>query len=131
MDMRFAGPGAIFGIVEVEDGLIHVGALQQLTKLIGAERAAEYMLGAKALDAKTAERIGWVNDAFETEEELRVYVDELALRIAMFPREGIKYTKMEIRECLEGKGGVRKDLERLRSCLGRKRHNLLLGRFWN
>ena len=46
------------------------------------------MLGAKALDAKTAERIGWVNDAFETEEELRVNVDELALRIAMFPREG-------------------------------------------
>ncbi|KAG0650841.1 hypothetical protein D0Z07_2283 [Hyphodiscus hymeniophilus] len=119
MDMRFAGPDARFGAVEVGGGLIHVGALQQLTRLIGAGRTAEYMLGATGVDAETAARIGWVNSAFVTAEELRSHVDTLAKRIATFPQDALKFTKLGIRENVAGIGSVGKDLERFKELLGK------------
>jgi enoyl-CoA hydratase/carnithine racemase len=80
MDMQFAGPNALFGVVEVGGGLIHVGALQQLTRLIGAGHAAEYMLSATGVEAETAATIGWVHTSFRTGEGLRQYVNTLALK---------------------------------------------------
>ncbi len=112
MDMRFAGPSARFGVVEVGGGLIHVGALQQLTKVIGPGRAAEFMLGARGIDAKEAERVGLVNRSFESEGDLKDYVNNLAGRIAMFPRGGIEGTKLGIRESMDGTGSTEKDGER-------------------
>jgi enoyl-CoA hydratase/carnithine racemase len=118
MDMRFAGPSATFGVVEVGGGLVHVGALQALTKLLGPGRAMEVMLGAKGVDAKEAERIGLANRAFGSEEELKGYVEELAGRIALFPRGGIEGTKKGVRECLEGTGSTGKDGERFGGLIG-------------
>lgn len=120
MDMRFAGPNARFGAVEVGGGLIHVGALQQLTRLIGAGRAAEYMLGSTSVDALSAERVGWVNRAFNTMGELRAHVDNIVQRIALFPRDGLRYTKMGIRENVAGTGSVEKDLGRFKELLGKE-----------
>jgi len=120
MDMRFAGPSAKFGVVEVGGGLIHVGALQALTKLLGQGRAMEVMLGAKGVEAKEAERIGLVNRAFGTEKELKKHVEELAIRIALFPWGGIEGTKRGVKECLDGTGNMGKDGERFGGLIGKE-----------
>lgn len=70
------------------------------------------------MDAETASRIGWANSSFSTAEELRNHVDKLALRISSFPRDGIKYTKMGIRENVAGIGSVEKDLGKFKELLG-------------
>ncbi|KAH7062990.1 ClpP/crotonase-like domain-containing protein [Paraphoma chrysanthemicola] len=58
MDMRFAGPEAQFGAPEAAVGLIHVGGLQQLIRLIGPGLASEYMLSAAQVKPTEAARIG-------------------------------------------------------------------------
>jgi enoyl-CoA hydratase/carnithine racemase len=49
MDMRFAGPGARFGIPEVAGGVVHGGGLQKLVGLVGPGRAMEVMVGARGV----------------------------------------------------------------------------------
>lgn len=113
MDMRFVGPNARFGIPEVAGGLVHGGGLHRLTKLIGPARALQWNLSARGTDGKEAAKIGWVNEAFETREHLKEYVDDLAERIAMFPRGGIESTKLAVMETLDESGSMEKDMERL------------------
>ncbi|KAF2106177.1 ClpP/crotonase-like domain-containing protein [Lophiotrema nucula] len=112
-DLRFAGPNAKFGIPEVAGGVVHGGALQRLVQVIGPSQTLEWNLSARTVDAKEAERIGWVNRAFESGEELRSYVDGLAMRVAQFPRGGIEGTKKSVQEALLGQGSVEKDMQRL------------------
>ncbi|MCJ1387417.1 hypothetical protein MMC18_000260 [Xylographa bjoerkii] len=81
-DMRFAGPNAAVGAVEVAGGVIHVNGVQQLTRLIGPGYAAQHLLACDTVDAAEAARIGWVNAAYGTAEELRAAVDALATRLA-------------------------------------------------
>lgn len=97
MDMRFAGPSAIFSAPEAAIGLIHVGALQWLVETLGPGRTMEYMLSAGQVDATEAARVGWVNRAFETEVELREFVDALVSRIAKFERKGLEAAKMVVK----------------------------------
>ncbi|KAK5736446.1 hypothetical protein LTR17_007442 [Elasticomyces elasticus] len=113
MDMRYAGPGARFGVPEVAGGIVHGGGLQALTKLIGPGRAMEFMLSSRAVGHKEAEKIGFVNRATDDENHLRDFVDALATRIAVFPRGGIEGTKQSVRECLDGQGSMQKDMQRL------------------
>ncbi|KAK5679776.1 hypothetical protein LTS10_007724 [Elasticomyces elasticus] len=96
MDMRFAGPQAVFGAPEAAVGLIHVGGMQQLVDLIGPGRASEYMLSAAQVGAEEAARVGWVNSAYPTAHALRAHVDKLATRIALFHIEVIRATKASI-----------------------------------
>ena len=96
MDMRFAGPHALLGAPEAAVGLIHVGGLQQLTRLIGPGRASEYMLSAAEVSATEAARVGWVNSAYPTAQALRAHVDKLASRIALFHIEVLRATKESI-----------------------------------
>ncbi|KAK5724564.1 hypothetical protein LTR15_004610 [Elasticomyces elasticus] len=96
MDMRFAGPQAVFGAPEAAVGLIHVGGMQQLVDLIGPGRASEYMLSAAQVGAEEAARVGWVNSAYPTAQALRAHVDKLATRIALFHIEVIRATKASI-----------------------------------
>ncbi len=70
--------------------------MQYLTKLIGLGRAAEYLLSAGDVDAEEADRIGWVNKAYSTEEELHDAVEALAHRIATFPAGALNATKVGI-----------------------------------
>jgi enoyl-CoA hydratase/carnithine racemase len=97
-----------------------VGALQAMTRFIGPGRAAEYLLSATSIDSSTASRIGLINTSFSTAEELRVHVDALALRIASSSRDGIKYTKLGIRENLAGTGNIEKDMERFQELAGKE-----------
>ncbi|TVY24508.1 putative enoyl-CoA hydratase, mitochondrial [Lachnellula hyalina] len=63
MDMRFAGPDAVFSAPEDALGVIHVGALQWLVESIGPSRTMEYMLSSAQVNATEAASIGWVNSA--------------------------------------------------------------------
>lgn len=97
MDMRFAGPGARLGALEVGLGVTHGnGGIQYLTKLVGRGRASEYLLSAGDVDADTAASIGWVNTAYSSTEALHGAVDALAHRIAAFPAAALNATKFGI-----------------------------------
>ncbi|KAK5995077.1 Short-chain-enoyl-CoA hydratase-like protein [Cladobotryum mycophilum] len=98
MDMRFAGPQATFGGIEAGVGLLHVGGFRQLSHLIGAGRAAQYLLTSLNADARTASRIGWVNDMFEDAGTLRRNSNDLARRMALFPAGGLAATKQAIHD---------------------------------
>lgn len=98
MDMRFAGPGAVFGAPEAAVGLIHQGGLQQLVQLIGPALTSEYMLSAAEVSAVEASRAGWVNSAYADAEALRAHVDALATRIALFDIRTLRTTKASIAE---------------------------------
>lgn len=97
MDMRFAGPGARLGALEVALGIIHGnGGIQYLTKLIGRGRASQYLLSSGDVDAQTAATIGWVNTAYASKQALTTAVDALARRIATFPAAALNATKAGI-----------------------------------
>lgn len=114
MDMRFAAPGTKLGSLEIGLGLLHAGGgSQYLTKLIGRGRALEYLLSANTVDAETAERIGWVNKAFPSKEEMTSYVDKLAARIAMFPAAAIAATKDSVNEQAPNEDALDRDLARI------------------
>ncbi|KAK5127615.1 hypothetical protein LTR85_006955 [Meristemomyces frigidus] len=112
MDMRFAGPDAIFGAPEAAVGLIHVGGMQQLVRLVGPGVAAEYMLSAAQVPAKEAARTGWVNSAYRTAEALREHADSLASRIALFHIEVLRATKASIAEQAPSAQMLARDLVR-------------------
>jgi enoyl-CoA hydratase/carnithine racemase len=118
MDMRFAGPQAQFGAPEAGVGLIHVGGLQQLTRLIGPGLAAEYMLSAAQVNATEAARVGWVNSAYTTADALRKHVDRLAARIALFHIETIRATKASIAEQAPPQSAFQDDLNRFNQLSG-------------
>lgn len=86
LDMRFAASGRT-GLAqpEVLMGIIPGGGgTQYLTRLLGAPRALEAILGAELFDAELAERYGWINRALPAE-ELDQFVETLARRIAALP----------------------------------------------
>jgi len=98
LDMRFAGPNARIGALEVGSGVIHGnGGALHLTQLIGPGRAAEYLLSVQDVDATQAETYGWVNRAYKSQKELRQEVDKLAKRIAVFNAGALNGTKASIR----------------------------------
>ncbi|KAK0761747.1 hypothetical protein N5P37_004546 [Trichoderma harzianum] len=112
MDMRFAGPEAQFGAPEAAIGVIHVGGFQQLVKLIGPGRAAEYMLAAAQVSASEAARVGWVNSVHPTANALRKHVNDIAARIALFPIETLRATKASIAEQAPPRAAFENDLAR-------------------
>lgn len=102
LDMRFAGPDATFGAIEAGIGLFQLGGFRQLSQLIGAGRAAQYLLTAIKVDARTASRIGWINDMFEDVDEMQRNSDYLARRMALFPVGGLASTKKVIHDTAIG-----------------------------
>lgn len=96
MDMRFAGPDAVFSAPEAALGVIHVGGLQWLVESIGPSRTMEYMLSSAQVDATEAASIGWVNSAYTSAEALRNYVDTLVTRIAKFEVDALRATKKSV-----------------------------------
>lgn len=87
LDMRFAASGRTgLGQPEALMGIIPGGGgTQYLTRLVGAPRALEAMLGATLFDAELAERYGWINRALPAA-ELDPFVETLARRIAALPQ---------------------------------------------
>lgn len=93
-DMRFGLLGkTTVNRMEVPIGMLPGGTgTQRLPRLLGRSRALEVILGGIDLDAATAERWGWLNRAFETQDQ-DAYVDGLARRIASFPADAVSRAK--------------------------------------
>ncbi|KAJ7882376.1 ClpP/crotonase-like domain-containing protein [Mycena olivaceomarginata] len=98
-DMRFSStsPSVLLSQLETSLGVPPgFGGDMYLAKQIGRGRAFEYVLSAVDIDARTAERVGWINRAFGTAQELYTHVQALADRIALFPLAGIVGVKQGI-----------------------------------
>jgi len=97
LDMRFGAIGkAILGQPEVAVGIIPGGGgSTRLPRLIGRGRALEVILGCEDFDAELSERYGYINRALPPE-ELGVFVDRLAHRIASFPPSAIALAKRAV-----------------------------------
>ena len=97
MDMCFAAVGkAIFGQPEVAIGLVPGGgSTQRLPRLVGRGRALEVLLGCNDFPAELAERYGYINRALPAD-ELTLFVEKLARRIASFPAHTIAHVKAAV-----------------------------------
>lgn len=92
-DMRFATPTAVFNQPEVALGILPGGSgTVRLPRLVGRSRALEAILGCDDVDARTAERWGWVNRVLEAD-AVGPFVDRLARRIASFPAHAVAAAK--------------------------------------
>jgi enoyl-CoA hydratase/carnithine racemase len=128
--MRFAGPRARLGALEVANGLLHGnGGAQYLTHLIGPGRALEYLLTVNDVDAKTAEQYGWVNRAYGSAAELAREVDAIAARIALWPAAALNATKASVRENDPAQAGLDRDLARFEGLIGTKDTQDAIARF--
>ncbi|RSL61366.1 hypothetical protein CEP51_013645 [Fusarium floridanum] len=96
-DMRFAGRAKTrLAHPECRIGIMPgAGGVQHLVEQIGRARAFEYILTGYEVDADTAERISWINRAFDSR-ELSEKVDEIAKRIALFPKSALSASKDSI-----------------------------------
>ncbi|KAH7182212.1 ClpP/crotonase-like domain-containing protein [Fusarium sp. MPI-SDFR-AT-0072] len=98
LDMRFATKyETLLGQLEVATGLIPGGGgSQHLPGLIGRGLAMEYILSGKDINAQDAERIGWINKAFDTSSEMYAYIDELTSRLVLYPLPALAAAKESI-----------------------------------
>jgi enoyl-CoA hydratase/carnithine racemase len=93
-DMRFASrEKAVIGQFEIGMSAIAGGGpATRLPGLVGRGRTFEILYGGLDMDGARAEQYGYVNRAFP-DDELDVFVDELASRIASFDLQTIKDIK--------------------------------------
>ncbi|KAJ4357406.1 uncharacterized protein N0V89_001981 [Didymosphaeria variabile] len=98
LDMRFATKNdTLFGQPEVGNGLSPGGGGSQfLPGLIGRGLAMEYILSANDINACEAERIGWINKAFDTAEDMHLYINRLTSRLRLFPQSALSGAKASI-----------------------------------
>jgi enoyl-CoA hydratase len=88
-DFRYMAktPGAVIGLPEVRVGILPgAGGTQRMTRILGVARATELMLLGNVVDAETAESIGMVHRAVESEQllpEALALANELAKRPAL------------------------------------------------
>jgi enoyl-CoA hydratase/carnithine racemase len=84
--MRFAARGSFkFMQMEVGMGILPCGGgASRMARQVGLGRALEIVLSARDFDADEAEAYGTINKALDPD-EIGVYVDTLARRIAQFP----------------------------------------------
>ncbi|MFI9383198.1 enoyl-CoA hydratase/isomerase family protein [Kutzneria sp. NPDC052558] len=93
-DLRYASEErAVLGQPEVGAGVIPGGgAIERLAHLVGRATALEIILGSDDYDARTAERVGYVNRAVP-DAELDAFVDDFARRVATFDRRPMAAAK--------------------------------------
>ncbi len=106
MDMRFGAIGkAVFGQPEAAMGIVPgAGGTQRLPRLVGKARALEMIVGCRDVDAKEAERIGYLNRALPAS-ELGPFVASLAHDIAALPSPTIAAAKQLVMH--ESDGDIR------------------------
>jgi enoyl-CoA hydratase/carnithine racemase len=99
LDTRFASKEkAKLCQIELGTGVIPGGGgLERLPSLVGRSRAIEIIGGAQEFDADTAALYGWINRSI-FDEELDLFVDNFARRIASFDKKTIAITKEIINE---------------------------------
>lgn len=101
-DMRFASADAYFCVKEVDMGIIaDLGTLQRLPKLIPAGIAAELAFTARKMPAQEAQKVGLVNNVWESKEILLEETLKIAQTIAEkspLVIRGIKKTLLHSRD---------------------------------
>ena len=97
MDMRFGVIGKTkINQMEIPLGILPGGTgTQRLPRLVGRGRAMEIVLGGDDLDAETAERWGYLNRIYETD-DIDDRVMALARRISSFPTEAVRLGKAAV-----------------------------------
>lgn len=93
-DMRYAASGAQFSVREIDVGMTaDVGTLQRLPRLVPDGIARELAFTGRNVEADEAQRIGLVNQVFDTPEALAEGVRQLAQGIAAKSPLAIRGTK--------------------------------------
>ena len=102
LDMRFGAIGKL-KIAQPEIALGMVvggGSSQRLPRLMGISRSLEVILGGFDLSAEIAEKYGYINRALAPQ-EITPFVNELAYRIASYPKDAIALAKKTVLNSLE------------------------------
>ena len=98
-DIRIASADSNFSVRETRIGLVaDVGTLQRLPKILNAGHVAELAYSAKDIDAARAEKIGLVNDVYDTAEAAYDAGMALANQIAANPPMAVRGTKFMLQQ---------------------------------
>ena len=98
-DIRIASADSNFSVRETRIGLVaDVGTLQRLPKILNAGNVAELAYSAKDIDAARAEKIGLVNDVYDTAEAAYDAGMALANQIAANPPMAVRGTKFMLQQ---------------------------------
>ena len=98
-DIRIASADSNFSVRETRIGLVaDVGTLQRLPKILSAGHVAELAYSAKDIDAARAEKIGLVNDVYDTAEATYDAGMALANQIAANPPMAVRGTKFMLQQ---------------------------------
>lgn len=110
-DFRIAGSTAVFGLPEVEIGIIpSSGGTHRLVRLLGAARAKELILLRQRVDADEALRLGLVTEIAGDPVGRAL---ELAQRLASLPQLAVQLNKHIVDQMAEGSRSAGLALERL------------------
>jgi enoyl-CoA hydratase len=98
-DIRIAAADSNFSVRETRIGLVaDVGTLQRLPKILNAGHVAELAYSAKDIDAARAEKIGLVNDVYESFDAAYAAGIALAEVIAANPPMAVRGTKFMLQQ---------------------------------
>ena len=98
-DMRIASACSVFSVRETRLGLVaDVGTLQRLPKILNAGHVAELAYTGKDIKADRAEKIGLVNDVYESAEATMEAGMALAQEIAGNSPMAVRGTKFVLRQ---------------------------------
>lgn len=112
MDMRFAGPNARAGQIEVPFGTVPgSGGIQALARLIGRGRAMQYLLSGDSVDGPTGAAMGWFNEYLPTSDALRARVSDVTRRIALYPAGGLEGIKRRLQNTIPAESEYDADAE--------------------
>jgi enoyl-CoA hydratase/carnithine racemase len=110
-DFRVAGPGAVFGLPEVEIGIVpSSGGTHRLVALLGSARAKELILLRSRVEADGALRLGLITEIAENPLERSL---ELAERLAGLPPLAVQLNKEIVDRMAGGVRSAALGLERL------------------
>jgi enoyl-CoA hydratase/carnithine racemase len=110
-DFRIADPGAVFGLPEVEIGIVpSSGGTYRLVSLLGPARAKELILLRDRIDAPEALRLGLVTEVADDALERSLH---LAERLASLPPLAVQLNKGVVDRMAESSRGAGLALERL------------------
>jgi enoyl-CoA hydratase/carnithine racemase len=110
-DFRIAGSTAVFGLPEVEIGIVpSSGGTHRLVRLLGPARAKELILLRRRVDAEEALRLGLVTELAGDPVGRAL---ELGQRLSALPQLAVQLNKQIVDQMAEGSRSVGLALERL------------------
>ncbi|MGI8713385.1 MAG: enoyl-CoA hydratase/isomerase family protein [Solirubrobacteraceae bacterium] len=113
-DFRIADADAVFGLPEVEIGILpSSGGTHRLVRMLGPARAKELILLRDRIDATEARRLGLVTEVTEHGVAPLERALELATRLASLPALAVQVTREVVDVLAEASRGAGLALERL------------------